>query len=92
MGEVMEKNPVFNLGRIRLSGNQSIAWGALEAGGRVATGYAGAPISDLQGSFEQLSDNLHRVNPFMVRVGEALDGAGYGLTAHWGHQGIVVAA
>jgi indolepyruvate ferredoxin oxidoreductase alpha subunit len=50
----MNKNVVFNLGRLRLSGNQAVARGALEAGVRVATAYPGAPISDLQGTFEQL--------------------------------------
>ena len=46
---------IIDLGRMRLSGNQSIARGAIEAGVRVATGYPGAPISDLQGSFGQHS-------------------------------------
>jgi TPP-dependent indolepyruvate ferredoxin oxidoreductase alpha subunit len=73
-----------NLGRIRLSGNQAVARGALEAGVRVATGYPGAPISDLQGSFEQLAGNLTRATPFAIKLGQALDDAQYQLTAHWG--------
>ena len=80
----MNKNAVFDLGRVRLSGNQSIVRGALEAGVRVTTAYPGAPISDLQGSFEQLAGNLPRANPFTVKVGEALDRVGYQLSAHWG--------
>ena len=80
----MESNIIFDLGRMRLSGNQSIARGAVEAGVRVATGYPGAPISDLQGSFGQLAKNRPRNNPFTIRVGEALDQAGYQLAAHWG--------
>jgi TPP-dependent indolepyruvate ferredoxin oxidoreductase alpha subunit len=80
----MNKNAVFDLGRVRLSGNQSIVRGALEAGVRVTTAYPGAPISDLQGSFEQLAGNLPRANPFTVKVGEALDQVGYQLSAHWG--------
>lgn len=80
----MDKDLVFNLGRVRLSGNQAVARGALEAGVRVTTAYPGAPISDLQGSFEQLAGNLPRVNPFTVKVGEALDKVGYRLSAHWG--------
>jgi len=51
----MESDMIIDLGRMRLSGNQSIARGAIEAGVRVATGYPGAPISDLQGSFGQHS-------------------------------------
>jgi indolepyruvate ferredoxin oxidoreductase alpha subunit len=54
----MKKDGALNLGRVRLSGNQAVARGALEAGVRVATGYPGAPISDLQGSFEQLAGNI----------------------------------
>ena len=80
----MNKNAIFNLGRVRLSGNQSIVRGALEAGVRVPTAYPGAPISDLQGSFEQLAGNLPRANPFTDKVGEALDQVGYQLSAHWG--------
>ena len=80
----MNKNAVFDLGRVRLSGNQSIVRGALEAGVRVTTAYPGAPISDLQGSFEQLAGNLPRANPFTLKVGEALDQVGYQLSAHWG--------
>lgn len=80
----MDENLAVNLGRARLSGNQSVAWGAVEAGVRVATGYPGAPISDLQGSFEQLAGNLPRTNLFTTRAGPALDRANYQLTAHWG--------
>ena len=80
----MHKNVVFNLGRLRLSGNQAVARGALEAGVRLATGYPGAPISDLQGSFEQVAGNLPRVSSFTLRAGEILDNANYQLTAHWG--------
>jgi len=77
-------NATFDLGRMRLSGNQAVARGALEAGVRVSTAYPGAPISDLQGSFEQLAGNIPKRNPFTIRVGEALDQVGYQLAAHWG--------
>ncbi len=80
----MNKDAVLNLGRVRLSGNQAVARGALEAGVRVATGYPGAPISDLQGSFEQLAGNIPRASPFSVKLGQALDEVNYNLTAHWG--------
>lgn len=80
----MEKEVTFDLGRMRLSGNQAVARGALEAGVRVTTAYPGAPISDLQGSFEQLAGNLPKRNPFTIRVGEALDQVDYQLAAHWG--------
>jgi TPP-dependent indolepyruvate ferredoxin oxidoreductase alpha subunit len=80
----MNKGTNLNLGRVRLSGNQAVARGALEAGVRLATGYPGAPISDLQGSFEQLAGNLRRASPFAIKVGEALDNANYQLTSHWG--------
>ncbi len=80
----MSNDAVFKLGRVRLSGNQAVARGALEAGVRLATGYPGAPISDLQGSFEQVAGNLPRVNPFTLRAGETLDNVNYQLTAHWG--------
>ena len=80
----MKKDGAFNLGRVRLSGNQAVARGALEAGVRVATGYPGAPISDLQGSFEQLAGNIRRASPFSVKLGQALDEVNYNLTAHWG--------
>jgi len=80
----MNKSVVFNLGKLRLSGNQAVARGALEAGVRLATGYPGAPISDLQGSLEQVAGNLPRVSPFTLRAGETLDNANYRLTAHWG--------
>jgi TPP-dependent indolepyruvate ferredoxin oxidoreductase alpha subunit len=81
----MKKEVAFNLGRLRLSGNQAVARGALEAGVRLATAYPGAPISDLQGSFEQVAGNLPRVSPFTLRAGETLDNAHYHLTAHWGN-------
>ncbi len=80
----MTNNNVFDLGRMRLSGNQAVARGALEAGVRVATAYPGAPISDLQGSFEQLAGNIPKNNAFTNRVGEVLDQVGYQLAAHWG--------
>jgi len=80
----METKASFDLGRMRLSGNQAIARGVLEAGVRVTTGYPGAPISDLQGSFEQLTGNIPKRNPFTIRVGEMLDQTGYQLAAHWG--------
>lgn len=74
----------LNLGRVRISGSQSIARGALEAGVRVATAYPGAPISELQGSFEQIAGKAPRDTPFTRVVGEALDGLDYELTAFWG--------
>ncbi|OEU62386.1 MAG: hypothetical protein BBJ57_06345 [Desulfobacterales bacterium PC51MH44] len=80
----MENIATFDLGRMRLSGNQAIARGALEAGVRVTTAYPGAPISDVQGSFEQLAGNLPKSNAFTIKVGAALDQVGYQLAAHWG--------
>jgi TPP-dependent indolepyruvate ferredoxin oxidoreductase alpha subunit len=80
----MTNNNVFDLGRMRLSGNRAIARGALEAGVRVTTAYPGAPISDLQGSFEQLVGNIPKRNAFTIKVGEALDQVDYQLAAHWG--------
>jgi TPP-dependent indolepyruvate ferredoxin oxidoreductase alpha subunit len=80
----MGDKTVFDLGRLRISGNQAVVRGALEAGVRVATGYPGAPISDVQGSFEQLAGNLPRATPFTDKVGKALADAQYDLTAHWG--------
>ena len=80
----MTNNNVFDLDRMRLSGNQAVARGALEAGVRVTTAYPGAPISDLQGSFEQLAGNIPKNNAFTNRVGEVLDQTGYQLAAHWG--------
>ncbi|MFP3869363.1 MAG: hypothetical protein ACLFVT_00600, partial [Syntrophobacteria bacterium] len=80
----MAKETLFEVGRVRLSGNQSVVRGGLEAGVRLATGYPGAPISDLQGSFEQLAGNQPRRTPFTVKVGETLDRADYQLRAHWG--------
>jgi TPP-dependent indolepyruvate ferredoxin oxidoreductase alpha subunit len=67
-----------------LSGNQAVARGALEAGVRVTTAYPGAPISDLQASFEQLAGNIPKSNAFTNRVGEALGQVDYQLAAHWG--------
>ncbi len=78
------ENTTFDLGRMRLSGNQAVARGALEAGVRMTSAYPGAPISDLQGSFEQLAGNIPKSNAFTIKVGEALDQAGYQLSAHWG--------
>lgn len=78
------ENTTFDLGRMRLSGNQAVARGALEAGVRMTSAYPGAPISDLQGSFEQLAGNIPKSNAFTVKVGEALDQASYQLSAHWG--------
>jgi TPP-dependent indolepyruvate ferredoxin oxidoreductase alpha subunit len=80
----MTSDNVFDLGRMRLSGNQAVARGALEAGVRVTTAYPGAPISDLQGSFEQLAGNIPKNNAFTDRVAEALDRVDYQLAAHWG--------
>jgi TPP-dependent indolepyruvate ferredoxin oxidoreductase alpha subunit len=80
----MANETLLELGRVRLSGNQSVVRGALDAGVRLATGYPGAPISDLQGSFEQLAGNQPRRTPFTVKVGETLDKADYQLRAHWG--------
>ena len=80
----MGKKSIFNLGRMRLSGNQAIARGALEAGVRVTSAYPGAPISDLQGNFEQLAGNILKINAFTNKVSEALDSVGYQLAAHWG--------
>jgi TPP-dependent indolepyruvate ferredoxin oxidoreductase alpha subunit len=80
----MAKDSVFNLGRMRLSGSQAIARGALEAGVRVTSAYPGAPISDLQGSFEQLAGNISKTNAFTNKVGEALERVGHQLAAHWG--------
>ena len=80
----MKKEAVIDLGKTRISGNHSIVWGGLEAGVRVTTAYPGAPISELQGTYEQLAGNLRRDNVFSQKVGEALDKAGYQLSAHWG--------
>jgi TPP-dependent indolepyruvate ferredoxin oxidoreductase alpha subunit len=80
----MTKDKMFDLGRMRLSGSQSLARGAIEAGVRVTAGYPGAPISDLQGSFDQLSGNTPRNNPFTRGLGEVLDKVGYQLVSHWG--------
>ncbi|UCD88532.1 MAG: hypothetical protein JSW04_08640 [Desulfobacterales bacterium] len=80
----MTNSNAFDLGRMRLSGNQAVARGALEAGVRVTTAYPGAPISDVQGSFEQLAGNIPKNNAFTNRVGDVLDQIGYQLAAHWG--------
>lgn len=80
----MTKAKIFDLGRMRLSGNQSVAGGAIEAGVRVTTGYPGAPISDLQMSFEQLAGNIPKSNVFTINVGEAVSQIGYQLASHWG--------
>jgi len=42
-GAAMKKEELINLGEVKISGNQSVVWGGLEAGGRVATAYSGAP-------------------------------------------------
>ncbi|MBW2192730.1 MAG: hypothetical protein JRF27_02975 [Deltaproteobacteria bacterium] len=81
----MGNDTTFNLGRMRLSGNQAVARGALAAGVRMTTAYPGAPISDLQGSFEQLAGNIPKQNSFTTKVGEALDQVGYQLSAYWGN-------
>jgi TPP-dependent indolepyruvate ferredoxin oxidoreductase alpha subunit len=80
----MVKGKMFDLGRMRLSGNQSLARGAIESGVRVATGYPGAPISDLQMSFEQLAGNSSKTNAFTINVGELVNQIGYQLASHWG--------
>jgi TPP-dependent indolepyruvate ferredoxin oxidoreductase alpha subunit len=80
----MAKEKIFNLGRMRLSGNQSLARGAIEAGVRVTAGYPGAPISDLQMSFEQLAGNLPQANAFTINVGKVVSQIGYQLASHWG--------
>jgi len=72
----LENDSVFNLGRMRLSGNQAIARGAIEAGVRVTSAYPGAPISDLPGSFEQLAGNIPKKNSFTIKVSEALERVG----------------
>lgn len=74
----------IELGKVRLSGTQSLVRGALEAGVRVTTAYPGAPISELQGTFEQLAGKEPRNTPFSQKVGEALDGLDYRLSAFWG--------
>jgi TPP-dependent indolepyruvate ferredoxin oxidoreductase alpha subunit len=74
----------LKLGRVRLSGSQSIVRGALEAGVQVATAYPGAPISELEGTFEQLAGKAIRTSPFTQTVGESLEPLRYRLTAVWG--------
>jgi TPP-dependent indolepyruvate ferredoxin oxidoreductase alpha subunit len=76
------------LGKMRISGNQAIARGAIEAGVRVTCAYPGAPISDLQHTFESLAKKpgYPRNNPFTIKLGEALDKAGYELVAKWGEM------
>ncbi|MEM2924464.1 MAG: hypothetical protein QXJ68_02090 [Methanocellales archaeon] len=78
----------IELGRMRISGNQAIARGAIEAGVRVTCAYPGAPISDLQNTFESLAKKpgYPRNNPFTIKLGEALDKAGYELVAKWGEM------
>ncbi len=78
----------LELGRMRISGNQAIARGAIEAGVRVTCAYPGAPISDLQNTFESLAKKpgYPRNNPFTIKLGEALDKAGYELVAKWGEM------
>ena len=80
----MTRGKMFDLGRMRLSGNQSLARGTIEAGVRVTTGYPGAPISDLQMSFEQLVGNIPIANAFTNNVGEAVSQIGYQLASHYG--------
>jgi len=74
----------IELGPMRVSGNQSIVRGAIEAGVRVTSGYPGAPISDLQGTFEQLAGKIPRRTPFTEKLGRELDKLNYGLIAKWG--------
>ncbi|MEM2990504.1 MAG: hypothetical protein QXQ02_04900 [Halobacteria archaeon] len=78
----------IELGRMRISGNQAIARGAIEAGVRVTCAYPGAPISDLQHTFESLAKKpgYPRNIPFTIKLGEALDKAGYELIAKWGEM------
>jgi len=80
----MESMVAIDLGKVRLSGTQSLARGALEAGVSMATGYPGAPFSELQGTLEQLAGKEPRNTPFALKVGEALDGLDYRLSAFWG--------
>lgn len=80
----METRELVKLGRTRLACTQSIVRGALEAGVRVATAYPGAPISELQGTFEELAGKSPRTTPFSHAVGEVLDRLGYRLKAVWG--------
>jgi TPP-dependent indolepyruvate ferredoxin oxidoreductase alpha subunit len=80
----MASKTIFDIGKLRISGNQAVAWGALEAGVRVTSGYPGAPISDLQGSFEQFAGNIPRTNLFTSKLGAVLDENDYRLSAHWG--------
>lgn len=80
----MESQAVLKLGRVRVACTQSIVRGALEAGVKIATAYPGAPISELQGTFEELAGKAPRVSPFSRKVGEALDRLDYRLKTVWG--------
>ncbi|MBW1992228.1 MAG: hypothetical protein JRI59_08960, partial [Deltaproteobacteria bacterium] len=80
----MSSQAAVKLGRIRLACTQSIVRGALEAGVSVATAYPGAPISELQGTFEELAGKSPRLSPFSRAVGEVLDRHSYRLKAVWG--------
>lgn len=77
-----------NLGRMGITGNQAIARGAIEAGVQITCAYPGAPISDLQNTFESLANKpgFPRNNPFTLKLGESLDKAGYELVAKWGEM------
>ncbi len=78
----------IDLGRMGITGNQAIARGAIEAGVAITCAYPGAPISDLQHTFESLArkPGFPRNNPFTRTLGEALDKAGYQLVAKWGEM------
>ncbi len=78
----------IDLGRMGITGNQAIARGAIEAGVRITCAYPGAPISDLQNTFESLAKKpgFPRNNPFTQKLGEALDEADYELVAKWGEM------
>lgn len=82
----MAKTLRIDLGTMAINGNQGIARGAIEAGVRITCAYPGAPISDLQHTFESLAKKpgFPRNNPFTQKLGEALDKAGYDLVAKWG--------
>ncbi len=76
----------IDLGKMIITGNQAIARGSIEAGVRVGCAYPGAPISDLQNTFESLAKKpgFPRNNAFTIKLGQALDKAGYDLVAKWG--------
>lgn len=84
MGETLR----VDLGRMGITGNQAIARGAIEAGVGITCAYPGAPISDLQHTFESLAKKpgFPRNNPFTRKLGLALDKAGYNLVAKWGEM------